>query len=93
MHPFFALPAPHLFAHQGASGEAPANTMAAFERAVEMGIDYLETDCHVTRDGEVVLCHDETVDATTDGAGEIADLTMAELDRLDAGYRFNPEEL
>lgn len=91
MHPFFDTPRPHLFAHQGASGEAPSNTLPAFARAVELGIRYLETDCHPTRDGEIVLCHDETVDATTDGSGRICELTYVELCRLDAGYRFSAD--
>ncbi len=91
MHPYFDQPRPHLFAHQGASGEAPSNTLPAFERALDLGIVYLETDCHATRDGEIVLCHDETVDATTDGSGAIADYSFAELSGLDAGYRFSPD--
>ena len=91
MHPYFDQPRPHLFAHQGASGEAPSNTLPAFERALELGIVYLETDCHATRDGEIVLCHDETVDATTDGSGAIADYSFAELSALDAGHRFSPD--
>lgn len=91
MHPYFELATPHLFAHQGASGEAPSNTMAAFERAVKDGIPFLETDCHPTRDGEIVLCHDATVDRTTNGEGEIRELAMRQLDELDAGYRFSAD--
>jgi glycerophosphoryl diester phosphodiesterase len=88
VHPFFDLPTPHLFAHQGSSGEAPSNTIPAFRRAVELGIQYLETDCHATSDGEIVLCHDETVDRTTDSSGAIADFRFAELEKLDAGHKF-----
>jgi glycerophosphoryl diester phosphodiesterase len=91
VHPYFDQPRPHLFAHQGASGEAPSNTLPAFERALDLGIVYLETDCHATRDGEIVLCHDETVDATTDGSGAIADYSYAELSALDAGHRFSAD--
>ncbi len=91
MHPYFDLPRPHLFAHQGASGEAPGNTLPAFERAVELGISYLETDCHATSDGEIVLCHDPTVDASTDGSGAIREYRFAELAELDAGHRFSPD--
>ena len=91
MHRYFASPRPHLFAHQGASGEAPGNTLPAFERAVELGIRYLETDCHATSDGEIVLCHDPTVDATTDGSGAIGEYRFAELVELDAGHRFSPD--
>ena len=91
VHPYFDRPLPHLFAHQGASGDAPTNTMPAFQRAVELGIPYLETDCHATRDGEIVLCHDETVDRTTDGSGRIRDHSFSELSALDAGWSFTPD--
>ncbi len=91
VHPYFDLPTPHLFAHRGASGEAPPNTMPAFERAVALGIPYLETDCHATRDGELVLCHDETVDASTDGSGEISSYRFADLMQLDAGHQFSSD--
>ena len=91
LHPFFDHARPHLFAHQGASGEAPSNTLTSFQRAVDLGIVYLETDCHATSDGEVVLCHDPTVDATSDGEGEIASFHYSELQELDAGYRFSPD--
>jgi glycerophosphoryl diester phosphodiesterase len=91
VHPYFDLPRPHLFAHQGASGEAPGNTLPAFERAVQLGIRFLETDCHATSDGEIVLCHDPTVDATTGGTGAIRDYRFAELAKLDAGHRFSPD--
>jgi len=63
--------------------------MAAFRSAVEdWGADVLEMDVHLSRDGEVVVIHDPTVDRTTDGSGAVAELTWAELSRLDAGYRF-----
>jgi glycerophosphoryl diester phosphodiesterase len=91
MHPYFDLPAPHLFAHRGASGEAPENTLAAFDRASALGIPYLEMDCHATSDGEIVVCHDAEVERTTQGSGEIRKLAYAELMRLDAGYRFSPD--
>ena len=91
MHPYFDLPRPHLFAHRGASGERPQNTIPAFERAVELGIPYLETDCQATWDGEIVLSHDETVDAQSDSNGPIRDYEFAELQRLDAGHGFTPD--
>jgi glycerophosphoryl diester phosphodiesterase len=90
-HPFFDVPRPIVFAHRGASGEAPENTRIAFERALAEGAEILETDVHVTRDGEVVLAHDPDVSRTTDGAGTIAELTLAELQHLDAGYRMSPD--
>lgn len=78
-----------IYAHRGASGYAPENTLAAFDRALEMRSDGIETDVQATRDGVLVLLHDRTVDRTTDGAGAVADMTFAELQRLDAGSRFD----
>jgi glycerophosphoryl diester phosphodiesterase len=72
-------------AHRGASGYAPENTRAAFERAIAMGADATETDVQLTADGELVLFHDESVNRTTDGHGPLADHTLAELRRLDLG--------
>lgn len=71
--------------HRGAKGHAPENTFASFNLAVEMGVTAVETDVHLSKDGEVVLIHDHTVDRTTDGHGFVKDLTLAELKRLDAG--------
>lgn len=75
-------------AHRGASAYLPENTMAAYARAVELGADAVEVDVHLTADGQMVLIHDETVDRTTDGAGAVAEMTLAELRALDAGHRF-----
>ena len=80
------LPEPfRIIAHRGASGYAPENTMAAFQRAVDMGVNEIETDVHFTRDGELVLLHDHTLERTTDGHGTPADHTLGQLRRLDAG--------
>lgn len=78
----------HVHGHRGAAGLAPENTLAAFRKAVELGVDGLEMDLHVTRDGEVVVIHDETLDRTTDGKGSIADLALGEVKRWDAGGKF-----
>ena len=75
-------------AHRGGSHLAPEETMPAFENAVAIGVDMLELDVHASADGVVVLCHDVTVDDTTDGTGLIKEMTLAELRRLDAGYWF-----
>jgi glycerophosphoryl diester phosphodiesterase len=91
-HPFFDLPRPIVIGHRGASGELPENTLPAFERALSRGAAILETDAHLTRDGEVVLCHDPQLDRTTDGSGAIEEHTLAELQRLDAGYHFSPDD-
>ncbi len=82
-----------LVAHRGGAKLAPENTMEAFRRAVDWwGADMLELDVRLTRDGHVVVIHDETVDRTTDGTGEVGSLTLDELRGLDAGYRFvSPE--
>ncbi len=87
-HPFFAG-APLLFAHRGGGRLAPENTLEAFHDAVHRwGADVLETDVRLSRDGELVVIHDPTVNRTTDGEGSVSDLDWAELSRLDAGYRF-----
>lgn len=73
------------FAHRGASGYCPENTMAAFEKAIKLGCDSIETDVHLTADGELVLIHDEKVDRTTNSTGFVKDFTFKELRKLDAG--------
>lgn len=78
-------------AHRGASARAPENTLEAFRLAVEAGAGGLELDVHVTRDGEVVVIHDATVDRTTDGSGAVAEMELEEIQLLDAGYRFSPD--
>jgi glycerophosphoryl diester phosphodiesterase len=75
-------------AHRGASGTFPENTLSAFRAAIDAGADMCELDVQLTRDGAVVVIHDDTVDRTTDGKGEVAELTLAELKQLDAGARF-----
>jgi glycerophosphoryl diester phosphodiesterase len=78
------------FAHRGASYEAPENTIAAFLLAVELGADGIELDVQLSKDGEVVVIHDVSVDTTTDGHGPVAAKTLAELQELDAGSWFDP---
>ncbi|SDW19792.1 glycerophosphoryl diester phosphodiesterase [Alicyclobacillus hesperidum] len=80
-----------VIAHRGASLHRPANTLDAFRLALDMGADVLETDVHWTRDGVLVVSHDEVVDTVSNGQGRIADMTYAELLRLDFGYRFSPD--
>jgi glycerophosphoryl diester phosphodiesterase len=79
------------FAHRGASARAPENTLQAFRLGLEAGAGGLELDVHMTRDGEIVVIHDATVDRTTDGSGAVGGMTLAELRRLDGGYRFSPD--
>ena len=70
--------------HRGLGIYGIENTMTAFKMAIEAGVDMLETDVHMTRDGYLVLMHDERVDRTTNGTGLIKDLTLEEIKRLDA---------
>jgi len=77
-----------LIAHRGASGYAPENTMAAFRKAVAMGLNFIETDLQLSRDARFVAIHDDTVNRTTNGQGSVHDLSLAELRRLDAGSWF-----
>lgn len=72
-------------AHRGATGYAPENTIVAFDLAVDMKADYIEIDVQRSKDGELVLIHDTTVDRTTDGTGKVGDLTFEQLRSLDAG--------
>ena len=82
---------PLVIAHQGGDGLWPGNTLYAFERAAAMGTDMLEMDLRVTADGAPVLMHDPTVDRTTDGRGRVAEMTLAQIKVLDAGYRWTPD--
>lgn len=75
-------------AHRGGAGERPEHTLEAYAHALEVGADVLELDLHRTADGALVVMHDATVDDTTDGTGAIAEMTLAEVRALDAGYRF-----
>ena len=76
---------PLVIAHRGASFDAPENTLAAFELAVDQGADGIELDVHLSRDDQPVVIHDFTLERTTDGAGPVRDRTAQELKRLDAG--------
>jgi glycerophosphoryl diester phosphodiesterase len=72
--------------HRGAAGLEPENTVRSFRRACELGVDRVETDVQLTRDGRLVCIHDATVDRTTNGSGAVAALTFDEIRRLDAGH-------
>jgi glycerophosphoryl diester phosphodiesterase len=82
---------PFLWAHRGASKNAPENTMAAFAAAVELGVDGLELDIHLSRDGIPVVIHDESLERTTNGRGFVSDASLVQLQQLDAGAWFSPE--
>jgi glycerophosphoryl diester phosphodiesterase len=75
--------------HRGAAGYCPENTYASFDLALELGVDYIEIDIQMTKDGELVVIHDPTVNRTTNGKGRVKDLTLREIQNLDAGGWFH----
>lgn len=81
----YEMPAAGICAHRGASDTHPENTLAAFREAIMLGAQMIEFDVALTKDGHPVLMHDATVDRTTDGSGAVADLTLEEILKLDAG--------
>ena len=77
-----------IYAHRGYSGKYPENTMLAFEKAAETGCDGIELDVQLTKDGKLVVIHDESVDRTTTGTGKVKDFTYDELARFNAAKLF-----
>lgn len=73
---------PQIWAHRGASGNMPENTLEAFQKAIDLKADGVELDIQLTKDGEIVVCHDETIDRTSNGSGNIKDYTLAELKKF-----------
>ncbi|MGF7186032.1 glycerophosphoryl diester phosphodiesterase [Desulfitispora alkaliphila] len=80
-----------LIGHRGSAGLFPENTLVGFKRALGLGVRAFEFDVQLSHDGVPVLCHDSTVDRTTDGTGRVADYTWAQLQQLDAGSWFAKE--
>lgn len=78
-------------AHRGAAALAPENTFAAFDKAIELGVDYIELDIQMSKDNKIIVMHDLTVDRTTNGNGYVRDLTLLQLRKLDAGSWFGNE--
>ena len=72
-------------AHRGWPDKYPENTLLSFKKALELDIDQLETDVHLSADGELILIHDKTLDRTTNGSGEVKNFTLSQLKELDAG--------
>ena len=87
----FLDPMPRVVAHRGDSANYPENTLEAFRSAVEMGIDVVETDVHLSKDGVIVIWHDPTLERNTDGKGTLESHTLAELKQYDAGYTFTKD--
>jgi glycerophosphoryl diester phosphodiesterase len=80
-----------VIAHQGGDRLYPSNTLYAFEQSAQMGVDVLELDVHASKDGHLVVIHDDTLERTTNGTGLVKEKTLAELQALDAGYTWSPE--
>lgn len=78
-----------LFAHRGAKSSAPENTLSAFKKAVESGVEGIELDVHLSKDGFMIVIHDENVERTTNGKGNIKELSLADIEKLDAGSWFD----
>lgn len=93
-HPYYTSspPKPLVIAHQGGDWLWPGNTMFAFQNAVDLGVDVLEMDLHITKDNVLVLIHDETIDRTTNGSGEVELMTLEEIKTYDAGYDWSRDE-
>ena len=79
------------FAHRGGAKVVPENTIEGFREGFAMGGGVVECDVHASAEGTIVVIHDAVVDRTTDGTGPVAEKTVPELQRLDAGYRFSPD--
>src|SRR5512134_2899743 len=82
---------PLIIAHRGSSTHAPENTLAAFVLAADQGADAIELDVTLTRDGQVVVIHDDTLERTTNGHGRIDQLLYAQVAQVDAGAKFDPK--
>jgi glycerophosphoryl diester phosphodiesterase len=78
-------------AHRGHSIAYPENTLEAYRKAIELGVEMIECDVNITRDGKLVMLHDPTLDRTTTGTGRVSEATWDEIQRLDAGGKFKPE--
>ena len=78
-------------AHRGHSIAYPENTLEAYRKAIELGVEMIECDVNITRDGKLVMMHDPTLDRTTTGSGNVSASTWEEIQRLDAGGKFKPE--
>ena len=89
-HPFLN-PVPRIVAHRGDSEYYPENTLPAFRSAFDLGVDVIETDVHLTKDGHIVIWHDPTLERNTNGSGTLESHTLSELKSLDAGYTFTKD--
>ena len=91
-HPYFNPAGFMVIAHRGGRSLGPENTIYTFRRAVDLGVDALEIDVHLTQDKHLAVIHDKTVDRTTNGSGAVAGYKLADLQKLDAGYRWSADK-
>jgi glycerophosphoryl diester phosphodiesterase len=89
---FFEPQLPRIVGHRGAAGTHPENTLESFRAASDLGVEYLEFDIHMTRDGEIVVSHDDHLDRTCGRAGLIRDMTLVDLATADAGRMFSTDD-
>jgi glycerophosphoryl diester phosphodiesterase len=87
-HPYFKPAGFLVIAHRGGRSLGPEHTLYTYQRAVDLGVDVLETDVHLTQDNHLAVIHDKTVDRTTNGSGAVDSYKLADLQKLDAGYRW-----
>ena len=90
-HPYFNQAGFMVIAHRGGRNLGPENTLYTYQRAMALGVDVLEIDVHLTKDNQLAVIHDKTVDRTTDGSGAVASYNLADLQKLDAGYRWSAD--
>jgi len=90
-HPYFNPAGFMVIAHRGGRSLGPENTLYTYRRAVDLGVDVLEIDVHLTQDNHLAVIHDKTVDRTTNGSGTIESYRLADLQKLDAGYRWSTD--
>jgi glycerophosphoryl diester phosphodiesterase len=91
INPWLREQRPLSVAHRGHSIAYPENTVEAYRKAIELGIEMIECDVNITREGKLVMIHDSTLDRTTNGSGRVSALTWEEIQSLDAGGKFKPE--
>lgn len=90
-NPWLRAGRPLSVAHRGHSIAYPENTLESYRKAIELGVEMIECDVNITRDGKLVMMHDTTLDRTTTGTGRVSAATWEEIQRLDAGGKFKPE--
>ncbi len=88
---FFDAKRLRIIGHRGAAGMAPENTLVSFDKALADGADFIEIDLRESKDGEILIFHDATLERTTNGEGEVQQWSLKELKNFDAGYRFTPD--